>query len=37
MKESGIVKVNTIPANTGGTRRHKEIPVGELYADDKAE
>jgi len=37
MKESGIVKTNTVPANSGGTRRHKEVPVGELYANDKAE
>jgi len=37
MKSSGIVKVNTISGNSGWTRRHKEIPVGELYADDKAE
>jgi len=23
--------------NSGGTRRHKEVPVGELYANDKTE
>jgi len=37
MKTSGIVKTNTVPANSWGTRRHKEVPVGELYANDKAE
>lgn len=37
MKSSGVVKVNTVSGNSWWTRRHKEIPVGELYADDKAE
>ena len=37
MKSSWVVKVNTVPMNSGGTRRHKEVPVGELYANDKTE
>ena len=37
MKESGIVNVNTVPMGTGGTRRHKEKPVGEQYASIKIE
>jgi len=37
MKESWIVTVNTIPLWTWKTRRHKEIPVGEQYADYKVE
>jgi len=37
MKESGIVMVNTIPAGTWKTRRHKEKPIGELYANYKVE
>jgi len=31
------VRVSTISANSGGTRRHKELPVGDLYANDKTE
>jgi hypothetical protein len=37
MKNSGIVKVNTISANTGATKRHKEMPVGEQYASIKTQ
>ncbi len=37
MKESGLVTVNTVPMGTGGTRRHKEVPVGEQYASAKVE
>jgi len=37
MKESGIVTVNTIPLGSGATRRHKEVPVGNLYANYKVE
>ena len=37
MKESGLVKVQTVPMGTGSTRRHKEQPIGELYANNKAE
>ena len=37
MKKSGIVMVQTVPMGSGSTRRHKEMPVGDLYAADKAE
>lgn len=37
MKTSGLVKVTSVPANSGGQRRHKETPVGEQYASIKAQ
>lgn len=37
MKTSGLIRVNTVPAWTGATRRHKEVPVWELYASVKTE
>lgn len=37
MKESGLVTVTTVPLGTWKTRRHKELPIGELYADYKVE
>lgn len=37
MKESGLVIVETVPTGSGGTRRHKERPVGEQYASRKNE
>lgn len=37
MRQSGLVQVNTIPANSGGSRLHKEYLDQNLYAKDKPE
>lgn len=37
MRESGFVIVESVPANSGGTRRHKEALQSEQYASRKTE
>ena len=37
MRDSGFVIVETVPEGTGWTRRHKELPVWDLYASYKAQ